>query len=196
MDAAPRRALIVEDHEVVGVALRSILPDACDVRLARTLADATQQCAALAPELVLLDVELPDGDGIDRLPALRAAAPQARFIVVSRHDSAAVVKAAYDNGAAAFLEKGLTIDQLRERLMQAISGVPVFPVVEDTSGVSRREMDVLLVISSFKGDKDAAQALAIAPDTLRGHLKRIYRKLGVHSRARAVAEARRRHLIP
>ena len=196
MNTAPRSILIVEDHEVVGVALRTILPDGCDVRLARTLADAAQQCSETTPELVLLDVELPDGDGIDRLPVLRAAAPQARFVVVSRHDSAAVVKAAYDNGAAAFLEKGLPMDQLRERLMQAISGVPVFPVVADTSGVSRREMHVLVVISSFKSDKDASQALAIAPDTLRGHLKRIYRKLGVHSRVRAVAEARRRHLIP
>lgn len=196
MDTAPRSILIVEDHDVVGFQLRTILPDVQDVRLVHTLAEAQRECGARAPQFVLLDVELPDGDGIDRLPALRAVAPSARFIVVSRHDSAAVVKAAYDSGAAAFLEKGLPMEQLRERLMQAISGVPVFPVVEDTSGVSRREMDVLLVLSSFKSDKDAAQALAIAPDTLRGHLKRIYRKLGVHSRARAVAEARRRHLIP
>lgn len=196
MDTAPRSILIVEDHDVVGFHLRTILPDMQDVRLVRTLAEAQRECGARAPQFVLLDVELPDGDGIDRLPALRAAAPSARFIVVSRHDSAAVVKAAYDNGAAAFLEKGLPMEQLRERLQQAISGVPVFPVVEDTSGVSRREMEVLLVLSSFKSDKDAAQALTIAPDTLRGHLKRIYRKLGVHSRARAVAEARRRHLIP
>jgi DNA-binding NarL/FixJ family response regulator len=195
--AAERPILIVEDHDLFSMALRSILPGTRDVQTARTLAEAQQRCAALQPDVVLLDVELPDGDGVERLPLLKAAAPAAHFIVVSRHDSAAVVRAAFDNGADGFLEKGLSAADFADGLRRAIlEKQPVWPAIEDTSGLTKREIGVLHSISQFKSDKDAARALEIAPDTLRGHLKRIYRKLGVHSRVQAIAESRRRRLIP
>lgn len=194
---AERPILIVEDHDLFSMALRSILPAGRDVQTARTLAEARERCIALQPEVVLLDVELPDGDGVERLPELKAAAPQADFIVVSRHDSAAVVRAAYEAGAAGFLEKGLSAPEFAEGLRRAIlDKQPVWPAIEDTSGLTKREISVVHVISQFKSDKDAARVLEIAPDTLRGHLKRIYRKLGVHSRVQAIAESRRRNLIP
>lgn len=193
--------LIVEDHDLVSITMRSILSAEQTLRIVRTLtvrtlSEARIQCTALALTDVLLDVELPDGDGIDALPELRVLAPQARFIVVSRHDSAAVVQAAFERGAAAFLTKGLPVDEFRERLLQAINGVPVFPEVDDTSGLTRRELVVLRVLSKLAVDKDGARELEIATDTFRGHVKRIMKKLGVHSRAKAVSKARLRRLIP
>lgn len=197
MSAADRPILIVEDHDLFSMALQSILPGGREVCTVRTLAQARQHCAHLQPAVVLLDVELPDGDGVETLPELRAIAPAAHFIVVSRHDSAAVVRAAYENGASGFLQKGLPAAEFTENLRRAIvDAEPVWPVIEDTSGLTKREINVVYVVAQFKGDKDAARALEIAPDTLRGHLKRIYRKLGVHNRAQAVAESRRRRLIP
>lgn len=197
MAAVARPILIVEDHDLYSMALRAVLPAGSEVRVARTLAEARQRCSELRPAVVLLDVELPDGDGVERLPELKAQAPDARFIVVSRHDSAAVVRAAYEGGASGFLEKGLSATEFAENLRRAIvEEQPVWPVIEDTSGLTKREISVVHVISQFKSDKDAARALEIAPDTLRGHLKRIYRKLGVHNRVQAIAESRRRRLIP
>lgn len=196
MADSERLVLIVEDHDLVSVALRSILPAQHLVHIVRTLASAREHCERLRPALVLLDVELPDGDGVEALPVLRQFVPDARFIVVSRHDSAAVVQAAFERGAASFLQKGLPFEELRQRLLQAIGGVPVFPEVEDASGLTRRELEVLRVLSQLAVDKVAARELDIATDTLRGHVKRIMKKLGVHSRARAVFEARARRLIP
>lgn len=194
---AARPILIVEDHGVFVAGLRAILPADREVRTAKTLNEAHDQCAKLQPSVVLLDVELPDGDGVERLPELKAAAPDAWFVVVSRHDSAAVVRAARENGADGFLQKGLSDEEFADNLRRSIlDNAPVWPHVEDTTGCSKREIHVLYTVAQFKSDKDAARALEISPETLRGHLKRIYKKLQVHNRVMAIAKARKLKLIP
>lgn len=194
---AARPILIVEDHGLFVTGLRSILPAELEICTAKTLSEAQEQCATLQPSVVLLDVELPDGDGVERLPELKAAAPDAWFVVVSRHDSAAVVRAARENGADGFLQKGLPDEEFADSLRRSIfDNQPIWPEVEDTTGCSKREVRVLYTVAQVKTDKEAAKALEISPETLRGHLKRIFKKLGVHNRVEAIAKARKLKLIP
>lgn len=197
MSPSQRPILIVEDHPVFVSGLRPILPPDRAVFTASTLRDAREQCAKLQPSVVLLDVELPDGDGVERLPDLRAAVPDAWFVVVSRHDSAAVVRAARENGADGFLQKGLSNEEFTESLRRSIiDEAPVWPEIEDATGVSKRQIHVLYTVAQFKSDKDAARALEISPETLRGHMKRIFKKLAVHNRVQAITKARSLKLIP
>jgi DNA-binding NarL/FixJ family response regulator len=146
---------------------------------------------------VLLDLELPDGDGVERLPELKAAASEATFLVVSRHDTAAIVKAARERGADGFLQKGLPDDEFADSLRKAIfDDTPIWPQVENATGLTKREIHALHIVDRHKSDKEAARVLDISPETLRGHLKRIFRKLDVHTRAEAISEARKLKLIP
>lgn len=114
-----RSVLIVEDHAPMRAALADLLRTyfpASLVREAASVASALDLCHAEAPELVLLDVALPDGNGIALIPALRALAPGCRIVVVSQHGAAAYSERALAAGACAYVTK----DNLRRQLIPAI----------------------------------------------------------------------------
>jgi len=194
--------LIVDDHpliiEIMGAVARSVFPDA-EVRSANGLADAVKAARDKAVDLVLLDLGLPDCWDITALTQFRAAFPAVRVVVVSATEERAVVLAALEAGAAGYIPKTSKPGVIAAALKlvgeggtyvppQALDGVRTGP----EHGLTDRQLDVLRLIVRGLANKEIAQSLRIAKDTVKQHAKAVYAVLGVSSRAHAGRAAERR----
>ena len=202
----PLKILIADDHALMLEAIKLALADASDFEIVGQ-ADSGSQLLPLVnqtePDLVLLDLAMPGVDGITCIKLLRKRYPWVRTIVLSGHDSDDVVEAALDAGADAFIVKSVDPAGLAAALRDALDS-PVakaigrangaHPAVEER-GLSERELDVLHALAEGKSNKEIAQTLWLAPQTVKFHLTSIYRKLDVGSRTQAVNWAYRNGLV-
>jgi len=193
---------------------------------AATLGEAREQLGRRRFELVLLDVGLPDGSGLDLLPWLAAHAPDSDAVVISSLGDDATVLHAIQGGAVGYLlkngsdmELGLSLASMQR------GGAPIDPVIarrilhlmasgtaasqqkvtvvniatETTAtktALSERELDVLKLVAQGHTNREIAQGLGLSVHTIECHAKNIYRKLAVRSRAGAVYSARSQGLLP
>lgn len=197
-------ALIVEDIAEVRTALRDILHRAfpgVQVQTAASVAEARTGLRRGGVELVLLDLGLPDGNGIEVLREFRGARPQ--FVITTIFDDDEHLFEALRAGADGYLLK----DEPAEQLVELLRGIhdgrpplsatiarrilthfrPVSPAV--ASPLSPRETEVLTLIARGYTVRSVAEALGMSYNTAAGHLKSIYQKLSVNSRAEAAMEA-------
>lgn len=203
-----KKVLLVDDHAFLRDALAEVMlryfPQA-EVLQVGTLQAAYSRLGEHADlDLVLLDLSLPDGDGLKELPAFRQATA-ARIVVMSADERVETVNAAIDGGAAGFLPKTLGGDEMLAALRRVLDGgvyVPAPALGSRTYGLSERsepplsprQRDVLAWLVAGAANKIIARELDIAEATVKSHVSAIFEAFGVSSRTQVVVEFARRGL--
>lgn len=212
-----RSLLIVDDHEGVARALASLLEAAGfePVHVAHTSGDALTLCERERPDLLTVDLDLVEGDGLDLLRALRRDHPTRTAVVLTATGTAEAAVASLRAGAAGFVPKSTSSEELVQALEAAVAGhvwlpLPLIgPVVHllleppppndwqalvDT--LSAREREVLQLMVRGLSRREIASTLFISLNTVRTHVKSILAKLGVHASLEAVSLALRAGMRP
>ena len=215
MTASPLRLLIADDHVVVRAGLRALLegePDLEVIAEASAPEEAVQLALSLAPDVVLMDLRF-DGmsrgagaaDGVEAVRALAAGAPDVPVVMLTSYSGRAHVMRALEAGARGYvLKAGPPEDLFRAVRSAAVGGMGLAPeVVGDLVGqvvspapeLTRREREVVQLMADGHSNRAIAESLYLSEATIKTHLVRVYRKLGVDNRAAAVSEAVRRGLL-
>jgi DNA-binding NarL/FixJ family response regulator len=202
--------LIVDDHPLVQEILHSVAREVftqARFHTAASCAEAVEKARAAEPlDLVMLDLGLPDCDGIDTLKRFRKAQPKACVVVFSDVDDPACMLAAMQGGASGFLLKTLTRPVISAALrlvaaggtymppqaMEAQRRMPARTTRRRNRDLTHRQLDVLRLIVKGLANKQIAQRLRIAEDTVKQHASAAYAVLGVSSRTQAMTAAARR----
>jgi DNA-binding NarL/FixJ family response regulator len=206
----PPTVWIVEDDADYRDALAATLAPAVE-RAFGSVEDALAWAADApdAPDVVLLDVNLPGRTGIEGLGDLKARLPGARVVMLTIRDDAATVYAALRAGASGYLLKGAAPDEIAAAVEAARSGgmlmpAPVARLVlahfgppspAPDYGLSPRERDVLAEMTGGHTQREIAERLFISPSTVNSHVQSLYDKLHVHTAGAAVAKAVRERLV-
>ncbi len=187
--------LLVDDHPALRMGIRLMLsadPSLHVIGEASSGAEALQQYGVLKPDVVLLDVRLPDFDGFEVLRRLRLIQPESRVIFFSSSAMPHEVKRARELGAVGFLQKDIEFNQLRQAILTVHSGSAHWPESlrpQRKAIVSSREMDVLECLTRGLTNDDIAKALNISLETVKSHVKSLLVKLDAADRTEAVARA-------
>ncbi|MEU9618317.1 MULTISPECIES: response regulator transcription factor [unclassified Streptomyces] len=204
----PVRILLCDDHAVVRAGLLALLGSEPDIEVAGEAgsgAEAVALAARLAPDVVLMDLQL--GEGIDGVEATRRiSATGVHVLVLTTYDTDADITRAIEAGATGYLLKAERPEELFAAIRAASQGRTTLspPVASRVMARMRRprptltdrERDILAQLSQGLGNRDIARALFISEATVKTHLGRIYDKLGVDTRAGAVAVAKEQRLLP
>ena len=201
------RILLVDDHAVVREGLVSLLQRQSDLQVVAEAADGASAICLYRehrPDLVVLDLRLPDMDGAEVTAAIRAEFPQARLLVLSSFDGDEHIYRALKAGARAYVLK----DSTREELLAAVRAVAAGQRSLSTAVAERlaervagseltpRELAVLRQIVGGRSNKQIAAALSVSEGTVKTHVKSILAKMGVEDRTEAAVLALRRGLVP
>lgn len=214
------RVAIVEDDFETRVRLAAAVEAQEGMRLSGCFATGNAALSGLdaaAPDVLLVDIGLPDISGIEIIRTVAARMPQCDVLVISMFGDEANVMAALEAGGRGYLLKGSLSDDLAGDIRDLrAGGSPLSPIIarqllrklqgdrnrptvvanEDAVTLSRRETEILNAISRGFSYSEVAEMLGIASATVHAHLKRIYGKLAVHSKTEAVYEAGRLGLLP
>ena len=195
-------ALIIDDHplfcDALALTLRGVA-DVAHVERAHALAEGLRKIQDRAPDLVLLDLDLPDVEGLDGLIRLRAAAPDIPVLVVSSMGEPRLIRAALSAGAQGFVPKHSGRDAFRLALQAVGQGQIWLPegfvddaddatsdAIERLAQLTRQQAKILDLLCQGRLNKQIAWELSIAETTVKAHVTAIMRKLGVQSRTQAV----------
>ncbi|MFF8713831.1 response regulator [Streptomyces sp. NPDC015184] len=204
----PVRILLCDDHVVVRAGLLALLGSEPDIEVvgeAGSGEEAVALAAKLTPDVVLMDLQL--GEGIDGVEATRrTSATGVHVLVLTTYDTDADITRAIEAGATGYLLKAERPEELFAAIRSAAQGRTTLspPVASRVMARMRkplptltdRELDILAQLSHGLGNRDIARALFISEATVKTHLGRIYDKLGVDTRAGAVAVAKEQRLLP
>jgi DNA-binding NarL/FixJ family response regulator len=200
------RVLIVDDHPLVARAtaneVRMVKRDA-ETRLAGSVEEAELVIAAWEPpDTILLDLRLPDTDGLSGLVRLHRLAPNATIAIISAETDPQVMRDAFSQGARGYLTKTRDIDQFTDGLRKVLEYGFYFPPEVTTpsptplpSHLTDREEEVVRALALGKVNKQLAEMLGVSESTFKTHLRAIYRKLGVRTRTQAAGRARELGLL-
>lgn len=203
------RVAIVDDHPIVRQGLRAFLElqdDLTVVAEASGGADAIDVIAATAPDVVLMDLVMPEGDGITAIRRLREEQPSVRVLVLTSFDSDPDVFSALDAGAAGYLLKDVDPDALAAAIRDVGAGRPALhpdvarrlmrgPKGPRPDDLTAREHDVLRLIVAGRANKQIARALGVSEKTVKTHVSNILQKLGAADRTQAAVLAIRNRLV-
>src|SRR6195256_289951 len=201
------RVLIADDHGVVREGLVSMIQrnkaDMTVVGEASTGREAVKLWRQHRPDVTMLDLRMPELDGVDAIKAIRANDEKARIIVLTTFDGDEDIYRAIQAGAKGYLLKDVPREALMDCIRRVHAGETSVPVnlvaklADRVSGetLSKREIEVLKLMAKGKSNKEIASALFISEGTVKSHGKAIFAKMNVVSRTEAVAEATRRGLI-
>lgn len=200
------RVMLVDDHPMLRAGLAATIQTEDDLQVlgeADNGAEAVAAYARLKPDVVLMDLRLPQMNGVEAIRAIRAADPAARVIVLTTYDGDEDIYRALEAGARAYLLK----DMLRKELVDAIRAVHqgrryISPAVADRLAqraprqeLSAREVQVLALVVRGMSNREMAGELGLAEGTVRIHLSNIFEKLGVHDRTQAAIMAVQRGFV-
>ena len=203
--------IIADDHEMVRRGLRMTIAAEPDLHLlgeATTGREAVQLVAELRPALVLLDVQMPDLDGVAAAKAIRQAHPATAVVMLTSFAEDAQLYAALDAGVIGYLLKDISGDDLVEAIRGAVRGEPQLhpsialrlmrrrPTTSDPfADLTERERDVLKTLARGFSNKEIAQTLFLTETTVKGYVSTVLNKLGVSDRTQAALIAVRHGLV-
>jgi len=198
--------LIVDDHAVVRDGIRRALElrTGFSIHSAASKTEAMAQIATHNPNLLFVDINLPDGNGLEIVTWARGISPTISIIVLSLHTEDEYILASMRAGASAYVNKSEPIAVLLNFMDHALNAPHSFSAQSlaqviirenDSLGLSQREMQVLSQLHTGVSLGKLASQLFIAESTLKKHLSSIYRKLAVNNRVQAIAKAREYGLI-
>jgi DNA-binding NarL/FixJ family response regulator len=207
------RLLIADDHEVVRCGLKSLV-SGTDIEIvgeAATCEEAVSRTLQDDPDVVLLDIRMPDGDGLSALSRIKVERPSLPVLMLSTYDNPTYVARAVALGAVGCVLKGATRKQLLEAIRKAAAGETAWTRDElrQVTGaladprldadveipLTQRESEVLRQLALGLTNKEIAQALHISYETVKEHVQHILRKVGVSDRTQAAVWAVRKGLV-
>jgi DNA-binding NarL/FixJ family response regulator len=207
MNDQPRiRVFSVDDHPLLREGIAAIInnqPDMTVIAQSANGQDAIQQFKKHQPDVTLMDLRLPDMNGIDVLAGIRAEFPEARIIILTTFEGDVEIKRALEAGARGYLLKSMPPKELLEVIRQVHAGKKRIPpelaaeLAEHISdeALTTREVEVLGQIAGGNRNRDIAEQLFISEETVKVHIKHIMEKLGASDRTQAVAIGVRRGII-
>jgi DNA-binding NarL/FixJ family response regulator len=195
--------LLVDDHPVVREGLRGMIDAEHDLTVvgeAGSGAEAIALAESLRPDVILMDLRMPDVDGVTATERILAALPRTRIVVVTTYESDSDILRAVEAGAAGYLLKDASRAELAEAVRDAARGKTVLaPTVADrlvhfvrqptSAALSTREVEVLGHVAKGKSNAEIGRELHISEATVKTHLLRAFNKLGVSDRTAAVTTA-------
>ena len=200
------RVVIIDDHVVVRAGLRYIIEADSELEFAGEFGGgvgAVEFVAEKSPDVVLLDVRMPDRGGIDVLRDLLAADPQRRVVMLTTSDVEEDVYRAIEEGALGYVMKESPIETISAAIRSAMSGEVfmtddvrrIYETRKGSKGLSSREAEVLALAAKGASNGAIAKAMGLSENSVKMFLKRAFFKLGASNRAEAVQLAVRRGLI-
>jgi DNA-binding NarL/FixJ family response regulator len=203
------RLMIVDDHPVVRAGLRGMLsgqPDFEVVGEAADGAEAVTMTNRLRPQVILMDLRMPEMDGVTAIMQIKAEHPDIQVLVLTTYDSDSDILPAIESGATGYLLKDAPREELFQAIRSAAQGKPLLtpaiaarlmermrgPTVE---ALSIREIEVLNLVAKGASNREIATQLFITEATVKSHLLRIFGKLGVADRTAAVTKALERGIL-
>jgi NarL family two-component system response regulator LiaR len=206
------RVLIVDDHAMVRTGLATFLEVIDDLDLAGQAADGTEAvalCARLQPDVVLMDLVMPEMDGVTATRIIRERWPETQVIALTSFQEKELVKDALQAGAISYLLKNVSMDDLSEAVRAACAGRSTLAQEaiqaliraeseEPAPGgdLTAREREVLALLVEGLTNPEISERLVISLGTTRSHVSKILHKLEVSNRAEAIAVALRHNLVP
>jgi DNA-binding NarL/FixJ family response regulator len=203
------RVLVVDDHELIRQGLVGAFsrePGMQVVGEADTVGSALESYAEQRPQVVVTDLQLPDGTGLDIIRAIRKENQQAGLVVVTMHSGDEQIFASMEAGASAFVGKDAPSAEVvkaarhavvspRSFLCAGLVGAMMRRASAESTRLSDREHQVLLLLADGLGAGGIAQKLYLSESTAKSHIARIYQKLGANNRAQALVTAMRIGLL-
>lgn len=206
------RVMLVDDHAMVRRGLAAFLKAFDDLELAGEAESgevAIQLCAEVLPDVILMDMVMPDMDGAAATRLIRQQFPQVQVLALTSYKEGDLVKKALEAGAIGYLLKDVSADNLAGAIRAAHSGRATLSpqaaqaLVETVNqpplpglDLTEREREVLALMVEGLNNTQIAGKLMVSPSTIKSHVSNILSKLGVDSRTEAVTLALRSHLIP
>src|ERR1051325_6768152 len=204
----PIRIFLVDDHAVLRQAVSVMLGAERDMTVVGQAGNGREALAAVKsarPDVVMLDIKMPEAGGLEGLQDIPRTCPKARVIVFTMYENPAYVNAAIRTGASGYVLKSVGREDLLEAIRAVHSGRRFLhaevtrPLLRQAAleaklrpgvgGLTVRDIQVLELLADGKSNKEVAQALGISDETVKSHLKRLFEKLGVTDRTEAVALA-------
>jgi len=188
-----RSVAIVDDHFLFAEALAGAVKEIGEhevAGIAVTGAQAVSLVREKQPDIVLLDYHLPGYRGSELIERIRAAAPQARIIVVTSDTTEASLNQAMEAGASAYITKDRAIQDVVQALREATA-----EATATDQTLTTRELEILRLVEIGKDANAIAATLSLSVHTVRTHLQNTFEKLGAHSQIEALAIARKRSLL-
>jgi DNA-binding NarL/FixJ family response regulator len=211
------RILLADDHQVLRRGFRGLFADEADLEIvgeASNGREALELCRVLRPDLVLMDVRMPEMDGLEATRAIKREHPDIAILIVTMHENPDYLLDALDAGAAGYVLKDAPADRMIDGVRRTLNGEsplnqelaalllkrladerkhqvvqPRRPRKELRTPLTPRETEVLRLLASGQSNKEIAQTLVISSGTVKVHVERIIRKLEVSDRTQAVVRA-------
>ncbi|SFK56719.1 response regulator transcription factor [Shimia haliotis] len=194
--ASPIRVAIVDDHPMVAEGIQSILESYDDISVVGTLTngrEAVDQLPSLRPDVVLMDLNMPEIGGLTATEMLLEQDPDLRVLILSMHDSPEYISTALSHGAMGYILKDVQTEEIKTAIDEVMIGNRYLctgakgslepPEGNDREPLTSREQTVLLQLAQGKSNKEVALELNISVRTVETHRKNIKRKLGISSTA-------------
>lgn len=203
---SPIRILLADDHPVLRQGIQALAADEHDMEFVAEASngrEAIEQFRKHRPDVTLMDLQMPDMNGIDAMIAIRSEFPDARFVILTTYAGDVQISRALKAGARAYLLKSLLRKDLLDTIRAVHAGQKRIPAdlavqladhVADDS-LTFREIEVLRLIAAGNANKLIADQLSITDETVKGHVKNILSKLGANDRTHAVTIALKRGII-
>lgn len=203
------RVLVADDHAVVRAGIVALLDEHDDIDVVGQAADgvaAVEEARRLRPDLVVMDVRMPGATGDEATARIRAELPGTRVLILTTYETDATILAAIEAGASGYLLKAAPAEELVEGVRSVARGETALSPAIAAQLVARlrapapveltaRELDVLRLVAAGCSNRVIGERLFIGEATVKSHLLRVFEKLGVHDRTRAVTLAMERGLL-
>ena len=204
-----KRVMLVDDHDLIRQGLRHAFERAEDFDVAgeaSSVAEALALAAQAKPDVVIMDIRLPDGSGLEAVKRLRAANPQTGIVVLTMYAGDEHLFGALEAGASAFVPKDAPADDVVAAARHAAASPDAFAAADLAAAMKRRltpqgpqvsprEREVLGLLADGLAVAQIAKTLYISESTAKTHISKLYEKLGAGNRAQAIMAAMRMGLI-
>jgi DNA-binding NarL/FixJ family response regulator len=203
--------LVVDSHHIVAQGLALVVSSDPTMRVVGTagsIKEAVEVCAARRPDVVLMDLGLPDGDAPAAIARIRSVSPASKIVIVTGSADDNALAIAVDTGCTGYVHKTASTEELLSAVSSVAAGRAYFPAAalarllferrsapHGVHAVSDREREVLQFLADGQTVPDIASSMGLSAHTVRNHIRRAMKHLGVHSRLDAVVAAARAGIL-